>query len=329
MNELPNYMPPHPDELMFSWIYRLARANALTVSEFSHAYCGTPVKRNVKTDIMHGFFLLYGHLPVSVEMDKLFMSLTTMGYEMIAASTPLQSQCFNVAFQPYGAFNRTIIGRPKQPIKICPKCMREDIDLYGRPYIHRSHQLTGVDVCYKHHVPLMAYHGKTNSEMAFDMDDYSETEVLICQRDAAAYAEYAHGLLDENICTDIISVRDITMQRLGSDGYDTSDLDKSFFPCFDSWKYNSLTILDDYKKLFKPRKNKPNFSYMQAVMPVLMYLWPDPHDFAKAASGHAPYLQKYTCRACGKTYYETPQSQKDGWGCPYCGARMPDVERFE
>lgn len=38
--------------------------------------------------------------------------------------------------------------------RFCPQCFVEDIKLYGEPYWHRSHQVTGVFVCTKHRMPL-------------------------------------------------------------------------------------------------------------------------------------------------------------------------------
>jgi len=37
-----------------------------------------------------------------------------------------------------------------EPIRLCLECLREDLDVYGVRYIHRSHQVPGVEVCSKH-----------------------------------------------------------------------------------------------------------------------------------------------------------------------------------
>ncbi|WP_040949390.1 TnsD family Tn7-like transposition protein [Gorillibacterium massiliense] len=41
------------------------------------------------------------------------------------------------------------------PLFLCPVCVEEDIEKYGEPYWHRSHQLPGSLVCYKHNVRLV------------------------------------------------------------------------------------------------------------------------------------------------------------------------------
>jgi hypothetical protein len=38
--------------------------------------------------------------------------------------------------------------------RFCPECFKEDIETFGEPYWHRSHQITGVFVCSKHKIPL-------------------------------------------------------------------------------------------------------------------------------------------------------------------------------
>lgn len=47
----------------------------------------------------------------------------------------------------------------------CVSCANEDLDIYGIPYWRRTHQLIGVDWCYKHHHKLLA----VSSKDAFDM----------------------------------------------------------------------------------------------------------------------------------------------------------------
>ncbi|MGF9713734.1 TnsD family Tn7-like transposition protein [Paenibacillus naphthalenovorans] len=41
-------------------------------------------------------------------------------------------------------------------IRYCPMCMEEDEEKFGEVYIHRSHQVSGVDVCHIHHSQLIS-----------------------------------------------------------------------------------------------------------------------------------------------------------------------------
>lgn len=62
---------------------------------------------------------------------------------------------------------------------ICPRCVDEDLDKLGYFYIHRSHCIRGVNVCYKHTFNLFEYHEKIPSVYKkpalsgmFDFDSY-------------------------------------------------------------------------------------------------------------------------------------------------------------
>ncbi|WP_088014534.1 TnsD family Tn7-like transposition protein [Gottfriedia acidiceleris] len=50
---------------------------------------------------------------------------------------------------------RTSAIKPKSHLMHCKDCFREDVETYGESYWHRSHQLPGVLVCYKHDCPLI------------------------------------------------------------------------------------------------------------------------------------------------------------------------------
>lgn len=45
----------------------------------------------------------------------------------------------------------------KKSLIYCEACIKEDIDLYGEPYLHREHYLCGANTCYKHKLPLLEY----------------------------------------------------------------------------------------------------------------------------------------------------------------------------
>ena len=47
------------------------------------------------------------------------------------------------------------VSRPLYGAKLCPGCIREDLDFWGFSYWRRSHQIHGVVMCAKHQRPLM------------------------------------------------------------------------------------------------------------------------------------------------------------------------------
>ncbi|MDR6397477.1 hypothetical protein J2798_003958 [Herbaspirillum seropedicae] len=62
---------------------------------------------------------------------------------MISLSTAPFSAAFDTK-------HRIFISQPRH----CPKCIAEDIDIYGEPYWHTEHQILNVSVCVKHSLVL-------------------------------------------------------------------------------------------------------------------------------------------------------------------------------
>jgi hypothetical protein len=57
----------------------------------------------------------------------------------------------------------------KGGIQYCPKCVEEDINIYGEPYIHREHQLEGILICPHHKTILSTFkeNKKNNSRLHY------------------------------------------------------------------------------------------------------------------------------------------------------------------
>ncbi|MEI3614382.1 TniQ family protein [Pseudogracilibacillus sp. SO30301A] len=45
----------------------------------------------------------------------------------------------------------------KESLYYCTSCVQDDVEKNGEPYIHREHQLQGIDYCPHHEVPLRKY----------------------------------------------------------------------------------------------------------------------------------------------------------------------------
>lgn len=62
----------------------------------------------------------------------------------------------------------------KNGLFYCPICAQEDIKKYGEPFIHREHQLQGINLCAHHHIQLKKY--------KIDMTMKSRTEYIRFER---------------------------------------------------------------------------------------------------------------------------------------------------
>lgn len=90
----------------------------------------TPINELIER---HTMFPYYAKFMVRTRRQKAFQSLIEMN----------------------GNYNNLLVIPHKKEgkeryLKYCPVCAKEDRDMYGETYWHRSHQLTGVDVCPKH-----------------------------------------------------------------------------------------------------------------------------------------------------------------------------------
>jgi len=82
-----------------------------------------------------------------IEENTLFPLFQTFcGSTIIEPSRP-DSDDYSLSAVP-----RRIVGETGAT-HLCPECVEEDYLTVGTPYIHRSHQIPGVLVCYKHCEP--------------------------------------------------------------------------------------------------------------------------------------------------------------------------------
>ena len=59
-------------------------------------------------------------------------------------------------------------------LRYCPLCAMEDRERYGETYWHRSHQMTGVDICPKHHCLLQNSMVQISSKPSPSLDSAEE-----------------------------------------------------------------------------------------------------------------------------------------------------------
>lgn len=89
----------------------------------------------------------------------------------------------------------------KDGLYYCAECAKADFDKYGEPYIHREHQLQGINYCPHHEVPLRKYQIRTDSRIEyirFELKYMNLTaiyEVDLYKEYAVAIAKQAYQLL--------------------------------------------------------------------------------------------------------------------------------------
>ena len=318
MGFIPILKKYYPDELIYSWICRLAKANGLTLEEFCDAYLGTIKATNgtLSYDIKRKFALLCESMYRKTDVVKLFLNTNTFRFEAILMEKGQQAKVVNSVFGIQNKLNRSI-NYMKKSINICPECMKEDIEKFGEPYLHCSHQLFGVQTCYKHKCLLYVFTGTKGYACDYNQKDYTEIHTKISIESNNAYSEYTHALFQANINANKQIIKNILTERIKEMGTD------QFLDEFGKWKYHDLV---DYtvEKVW----NSPKNLLKKELIPMVMFLYPDVNEVIQKMEEKYlnPIISEYTCSNCGKNYISTPFLNEELFGCPFCNIDRSEQE---
>lgn len=319
---IPFVIHPLPDELLYSWVLRLAKANCMSPKTFYKTYFGKNNMQGtyyVPVDIRKGFLNFYDALRTKQDAAELYLQMSTLGFETLSWSLRAQTQLVNVVFRPINQFYQ---GRNPlfSNFHMCPECIKEDIKKHGEAYIHRSHQLTGVTICHKHHCALHLIKLNCASEYDFVNMEFDKPLTTNVTKAEIDYAKYTHILLTRNVLSNVNILHQIVVDNLVRLNNGENII------------YN--TIPRRIKELFKWKTITPRwqFSYMtlkvQEIVLILMHFYPDANELIEALPKYNLILKKH-CDICNKDYYITQEGLDDGWGCIYCDAKLDSYEMFK
>ncbi|WP_052255581.1 TnsD family Tn7-like transposition protein [Salinicoccus sp. YB14-2] len=159
---LPFFTDPYPDELIYSAIARY------------HFYSGNIDYK----DTLEEVFLSRSVIP-SVEIGSHFNAVTLQIGNHYSVEKLLAKYTIYTFYAPFlsrkrqleilqdvqgdgkGLYTRLgmVAGSicKKDGLYYCPLCAEKDIEKYGETYIHREHQLQGIDLCAHHYLRLKKY----------------------------------------------------------------------------------------------------------------------------------------------------------------------------
>ena len=291
---IPIVIKPYPDELLCSWVMRLAKVNGLQIYNFINAYFGDVKytnKGSVPVDIGKNFSNFCDALGLNIENDALYLKLSTFSYECIGLSETTQTRYLNNVFYPIDKIN-TKTNSFFTALNVCPECIREDINCYKEPYFHRAHQLSGIYKCYKHNTLLRKYIGKSANIDNFNLDEYKELEGK--DKD---YSRFAYKLQCANL--------DINLDKV------ISLCNKNNLEAPKGGIYGSSTGLI-----------LPNlYSLCNGDISVLKGLL--------EGDSSTSVIKKFYCDDCDKEYFGTSYGYGIGWRCPLCAKRQNVQTRFK
>ena len=167
---LPVCYKPEQDELLYGWLLGLAKANGIDSYNPTYSFINFFMKETCPSTVDGGTMVRIGYLPNLEMICKRYEDIpcfpaaeTIMRYMTpLYTLFPLLQAGLQVRRSQYLLRENT--GKLLQilpqshdinELRVCPECMKEDIEKIGEAYYHTWHQLPEVRVCAKHHIPLM------------------------------------------------------------------------------------------------------------------------------------------------------------------------------
>ncbi|WP_368657329.1 TnsD family Tn7-like transposition protein [Metabacillus halosaccharovorans] len=191
---LPFFTDPYPDELIYSAISRFHfySGNTSFVETLEELF----QSRSLVPSIEFGshFSILVQNLGSNYSVESLLAQNTIYPYFAPFITIERQKKLFeDVSRNGQGIHGRLGISggkiSRKQGLFFCSKCANNDINIFGEPYVHREHQLQGIDYCPHHELQLKMYpvdyrEFSRNGYIRFDrrqMDLFELQEIESCE----------------------------------------------------------------------------------------------------------------------------------------------------
>ncbi|AWC55096.1 hypothetical protein CG477_022555 (plasmid) [Bacillus cytotoxicus] len=159
---LPFFTDPYPNELIYSAVarYHFYSGNIDCKDTLEEVFQSRSVIPSV--GIGSHFSVLAEQLGSNYSVESLLAKHTIFPYYAPFLSKQRQEELLqNVQGDGKGLYTRLgmVAGGicKKDGLYYCPECAANDIGQLGEPYIHREHQLQGIDFCAQHELKLKKY----------------------------------------------------------------------------------------------------------------------------------------------------------------------------
>lgn len=191
--KLPVCREPFPDELFYGYIRSLTVANGMErMSEMEFMYLnGGDDNAHVHVRYPTGLAKICDYV-----QNRTFPSLrcafamTPYYAETVGMSEGKQAKMAEMILQVESPAVPRLRGKEKSRIRICHECWKEDEEKYGEGYLHLSHHLPGVMVCYKHQCCLEEIPSERGRERMLKIVPGIGTELVVShKKDAVEQAK--------------------------------------------------------------------------------------------------------------------------------------------
>lgn len=330
---IPIVVPAYPDELLYSYIRRLAILNCVSFDSFCRRYLGYNV---VVYDVHKGLGDFFNELSTGNDMTENLLDYTVLGFASFFMNEADLTRYLYNAFYRESLVNMSVQGNFTD-IYVCPECFKEDIERHGEGYLHRINQL-GVRICTRHRTPLMYMKRKTGGGALLDLQGVSDIyEAGLCEVPAVReadtlYSGFAEKLLKSHLFTDVRKVYSAAEKRLFLMGFGKNL--NAFSSQFKSSVYGVFTDTDTGRFFTSVFRYGKHINVRDAVA-VLMFLYNGNADELladlRAVSVYSDSdidgfdvvnkngsVVQYRCRKCGNEFCMTRWGMSIGLGCPAC-----------
>lgn len=282
---IPRRLNPEEDEILYSYLQRTAQANG--IRNFAHFIADylrpnddlSTHKAAVMYDANTVYYGILRHLPDYVDPVDFYLKHSI--YPCIAPlrtdaqQTHIVNQAFGRQEQFPGLITKITSMVPE--LRICPECMREDIEKNGFWYYHKAHQLPGVKTCWKHHVGLQKYHGIKNHEM--DSKAVFEEITDIGDSDYG-FASFVHDFCECNYQTNIKGTASAIFRKIRDLGYTTATYNEFAADVVISKGLRHL-FSHDIPRILKIDLISPIYLHDPDVLALLYAIFDDASDVSK------------------------------------------------
>jgi TniQ/Tn7-like transposition protein D len=151
------YLPrPYPDEIVGSALNRAVRLLGLGHVQLLQRLVGHKlIAHSFLVTKFAGVAQAYG-----MPLDEFLDAHTVLPYVMAFMTRRDRQRVITTLITGHHPRGETAAltlrtSLERQPLRLCPICVGEERSTYGESYWHRTHQLSGVEVCEKHNADLL------------------------------------------------------------------------------------------------------------------------------------------------------------------------------
>ncbi|QIC07187.1 transposase [Brevibacillus sp. 7WMA2] len=325
---LPFFTNPYPDELMYSAIarYHFYSGNLDCKDTLEEVFQSRSVIPSV--EIGSHLSILAEQLGSNYSVETILASNTIYPYYAMFLTKQRQQEILrDVSSNGQALYTRLgmIAGSicRKSGIYYCADCTKSDVEQFGEPYIHREHQLQGIDYCPHHEVQLRKYPVETtgrieyirfelknmNLSSIYKADPFAETSIHLSKQAYKLLQLPLHKFLREDIKLkyrallfelNLITVSNRVRQKELYQAFQSKFL-KGFLEKYES----NLNIADEYNWLKVITRNTKRHVHPFRQLLMLYFLEQDIADFVNQKAHVGPFgVGPWPCLNKAATHYK-------------------------